>query len=153
MPHLTLVRRISLLLAAVASLVLVTTSSAFAATSVSQTTGLTDGQVITISGSGLTPSSPHKVGVCSTQTYLGIPACTAGTEVTTDATGAFSISYTATKTNTNVHKTALPWPLNVPQPTSFTCKGASGVDCQLLITEHPTGGTKATVGTYDITFL
>ncbi|WP_141006486.1 neocarzinostatin apoprotein domain-containing protein [Nocardioides humi] len=118
-------RPLALLLAVVAALGVVglTAGAAAAATSVSQTTNLVDGQSVTVTGTGLTPSTPHKIGVCTQETYLGIPACDEGVPVTTDASGSFSLSVTVHKTNTNIHKTALPFPLNVPQPATFTCKG------------------------------
>lgn len=71
-------------------------------------------QVVTVSGTGLTPG-PHDLSVCEYTSYdtrvapmapkVKIPACGVTiVPVTVDGTGAFSTSYTLTDTELNAHR-------------------------------------------------
>jgi Neocarzinostatin family len=150
-------KRLAILTAATALVMGLGTASAFAAVSVTPSTGLsaTTPTKVTVEGSGLAASKKFKVGLCSTTPYgmLGIPACGATVEVTSDGSGAFTTELTISKTTANVHKNLMP-PLNAGQPTNFTCAGTGEEEedeCEVTVTFH-NGLFSEVVGTKAVSF-
>jgi hypothetical protein len=117
--------------------------------SVSPSTGLSDNDVVSVTGTGYTAGT-YKLGVCSKETYgvFGIPACDEGVEFTIDGTGVLDEDLTVLVENTNVHYTEVPPPFNVGQEPTFDCT----VDaCEVLLTRH-NGTSSVTVDRQDISF-
>jgi hypothetical protein len=80
---------------------------------------------------------------------LGIPACGAFSTVTSDGSGNISTSLSVNKENVNVHA-GIPFPFNLGQPSEFTCKGASGDKCEVVIATH--GGPPSILAGEVVTF-
>jgi hypothetical protein len=108
--------------------------------SLSQTLFTTWPASVTITGTGFPASTIVRVGLCSERTYgaFGVPACSTFTDATTDVNGDFSVSITVTLTNTNIHATVVPPPINAGQPRTFTCANVGGDQCAVWAVEHRT---------------
>lgn len=113
--------------AVAATLLLATPASAATAISVTPNTGLSDGQTVSVTGSGYTPGAAVNVGECASATV-----CSSDVKyLTADANGAISVSLDVKKSFT-----AKDW--NTGQDIEVNC---AAVQCNVTAWEQTTGNT------------
>ncbi|PKV85187.1 enediyne antibiotic chromoprotein [Streptomyces sp. TLI_146] len=115
--------------AVAATVLLATPASAATAISVTPSSGLSDGQTVTVSGSGYTPGAAVNVGECASATL-----CSNDVKfLTADANGAIS-------TTLAVKKTFVAKDWSTGQDVTVDC-AAAGTQCNVTAWEQTTGNT------------
>jgi hypothetical protein len=111
---------------------------------------LVDNATATVTGTGFTANGAYRVGICSTATYglFSIPACGDFADVTADAGGTLSASFTALVNADNNHYSPGN-PVFLNQPATVDCSTAGA--CEVLVTSH-SGTSSVTEASAPATF-